>query len=493
MFQLDAHPSGRHFLQIPGPDQRAGPRAARDRPADDRSSRARVRAADARDPRRPEGRLPDDGPIVIYPASGTGAWEAALVNTLSPGDRVLMFETGHFATLWRAMAEKLGLVVDFVPGDWRSGVDPALVEAKLAEDRRAHDQGGAGRPQRDVDRRHVPHRRESAQAIDRAGHPALFMVDTISSLASIDYRHDEWGVDVTVGGLAEGPDAAAGAVVQRGQRQGARREQAGAAAALVLALGRDDRDEPAGLFPVTPATNLLYGLHEALAMLREEGLPTCSRATQRHAEATRRAVRAWGLEVLCRNPAEYSGSLTAVMMPDGHDADAFRREVLARYDLSLGTGLGKLAGRVFRIGHLGFFNDLMLCGTLCGVEMGLAVREVPHKKNGVAEALAYLQESGKRGDDRAATRRMIRRSNRSDALTAQQCDNEAGSEIASPHDEWRTRSALKEDRQMNNFAEERARWRSRWRACRPSRGSPPSPSRSSSPPAPAARPTRWRA
>jgi len=393
MLKLDSHPSGRHFLQIPGPTN-----------VPDRVLRAIDQPTI--DHRGPEfARLTFEildglkdifqtaGPVVIYPASGTGAWEAALVNTLSPGDRVLMFETGHFATLWRAMADKLGLVVDFVPGDWRSGVDPAVVEAKLAEDKArtykavlvVHNETSTGVTSRIAAVR---------QAIDRSGHSALFMVDTISSLASIDYRHDEWGVDVTVAGSQKGlmlpPGLSFNAVSTKALA-------ASKQARLPRSYWRWDETiamNRQGYFPFTPATNLLYGLHEAIAMLREEGLQAVFARHQRHAEATRRAVRAWGLDVLCRNPAEYSGSLTAVMMPDGHDADAFRREVLARYDMSLGTGLGRLAGSVFRIGHLGLFNDLMLCATLCGVEMGLAVREVPHRKNGVAAALAYLEESG---------------------------------------------------------------------------------------------------
>jgi len=393
MFQLDSHPSGRHFLQIPGPTN-----------VPDRVLRAMdYPTIDHRGPEfarltleileRLKPVFQTQGPIITYAASGTGAWEAALVNTLSPGDRVLMFETGHFATLWRTMAEKLGLVVEFVPGDWRSGVDPALVEAKLADDRAhafkavmaVHNETSTGVTSRIA---------EVRKAIDRANHPALFMVDTISSLASIDYRHDEWGVDVTVAGSQKG------LMLPPGLSFNAVSDKAIAAskhAKLPRSYWRWDETlamNRQGYFPSTPATNLLYGLHEALAMLHEEGLPAVFARHQRHAEATRRAVRGWGLEILCRNPAEYSGSLTAVMMPDGHDADAFRREVLARYDMSLGTGLGRLAGSVFRIGHLGFFNDLMLCATLCGVEMGLAVREVPHRKNGVAAALAYLEESG---------------------------------------------------------------------------------------------------
>ena len=393
MLKLDSHPSGRHFLQIPGPTN-VPDRVLRaiDQPTIDHRgpefARLTLEILDGL-----KDIFQTAGPIVIYPASGTGAWEAALVNTLSPGDRVLMFDTGHFATLWRAMGEKVGLVVDFVRGDWRSGVDPARVEAKLAEDKArackavlaVHNETSTGVTSRIAALR---------QAIDRTAHPALLMVDTISSLASIDYRHDEWGVDVTVAGSQKGlmlpPGLSFNAV-------SAKAIAASKQARLPRSYWRWDETiamNRQGYFPFTPATNLLYGLHEAIAMLREEGLQAVFARHQRHAEATRRAVRAWGLEVLCRNPAEYSGSLTAVMMPEGHDADAFRREVLERYDMSLGTGLGRLAGSVFRIGHLGFFNDLMLCATLCGVEMGLAVREVPHKKNGVAAALAWLQESG---------------------------------------------------------------------------------------------------
>ena len=404
MFQLDSHPSGRHFLQIPGPTN-----------VPDRVLRAMDQPTiDHRGPEFAqltleilEGLKPifqTAGPVIIFPASGTGAWEAALVNTLSPGDRVLMFETGHFATLWRAMADKLGLVVDFVPGDWRSGVDAAVVEAKLAEDRArsykavlvVHNETSTGV----TTRIHA-----IREAIDRTGHPALFMVDTISSLASLDYRHDEWGVDVTVAGSQKGlmlpPGISFNAVSDKAlaASKHARLPRAYWRWDETIAMNRQ------GYFPSTPATNLLYGLHEAIAMLREEGLPAVFARHQRHAEATRRAVRAWGLEILCRNPAEYSGSLTGVMMPEGHDADAFRRDVLARFDMSLGTGLGRLAGRVFRIGHLGFFNDLMLCGTLCGVEMGLALRNVPHERNGVGAALAFLQENAMQTTTTTAQRR----------------------------------------------------------------------------------------
>ncbi len=399
MFRLDTHPSGRHFLQIPGPTN-VPDRVLRamDQPTiDHRGPEFAQLTLEILDGLKEVFQTP--GPVIIFPASGTGAWEAALVNTLSPGDRVLMFETGHFATLWRALAEKLGLVVDFVPGDWRSGVDAATVEARLADDR-AHAYKAVMAVHNETSTGVATDILAVRKAIDAAAHPALLMVDTISSLASLDYRHAEWGVDVTVAGSQKGlmlpPGLSFNAVSDKAlaaSRQ-ARLPRAYWRWDETLAMNRQ------GYFPSTPATNLLYGLHEALAMLREEGMPAVFARHQRHAEATRRAVRGWGLELLCRNPAEYSGSLTAVLMPDGHDADAFRREVLARFDMSLGTGLGKLAGRVFRIGHLGFFNDLMLCGTLCGVEMGLALRAVPHKKNGVGEALTYLQQSG---DKSAAT------------------------------------------------------------------------------------------
>jgi alanine-glyoxylate transaminase/serine-glyoxylate transaminase/serine-pyruvate transaminase len=384
-----ASKSGRHFLQIPGPTN-----------VPDRILRALSRPTI--DHRGPEfARLAREviealqqvfktsGAVVIYPSSGTGAWEAALVNTLSPGDKVLMFETGHFATLWRNMAVRLGLQVDFVPGDWRHGVDPEVVEAKLAEDRSraikavaiVHNETSTGVTSRVA---------EVRRRMDKAGHPALLMVDTISSLASIDYRHDEWGVDVTVSCSQKG------LMLPPGLGLNALSEKA-LAASKSARLPRSYwdwepmiKDNQAGFFPYTPATNLLYGLREALHMLLEEGLENVFARHDRHAEATRRAVQAWGLEVVCLNPEEYSSSLTAVMMPDGHDADALRKVILDRFDMSLGTGLGKLKGKIFRIGHLGDFNDLMLAGTLSGVEMGLALAGVPFTRGGVAAALDFL-------------------------------------------------------------------------------------------------------
>jgi len=389
-----SHRSGRHFLQIPGPTN-----------VPDRVLRAIDRAT--MDHRGPEfGKMgleileglkavfQTKQPVVIYPASGTGAWEAALVNTLSAGDRVLMFETGHFASLWNKMATKLGLSVDLVPTDWRRGVDPAAVEAKLKEDRThaikavcvVHNETSTGAVSRIGAIR---------KAIDAAGHPALYMVDTISSLASIDYRHDEWGVDVTVAGSQKGlmlpPGLSFNCV-------GEKARTASQSAKLPRAYWSWDEmlaNNKTGYFPYTPATNLLYGLHEALQMLRDEGLPNVFARHTRHAEATRRAVRAWGLEILCNVPEEQSSSLTAVMMPAGHDADRLRKIILEAYDMSLGTGLGRLAGKVFRIGHLGDFNDLTLAGTLAGVEMGLELAGVPHKKGGVLAAFEHLTESAR--------------------------------------------------------------------------------------------------
>ena len=387
--QPPAH-TGRHFLQIPGPTN-----------VPDRVLQAiAFPTIDHRGPEFAElGKdvvagmkrvFQTDGTVVIYPSSGTGAWEAALVNTLSPGDRVLMFETGHFAALWRQMATRLGFDIEFVPGDWRHGVDPAQVREKLAADREhrvkavcvVHNETSTGVTSR------IP---EIRAAIDAAHHPALFMVDTISSLASIDYRHDEWGVDVTVGGSQKG------LMLPPGLGFNAVSDKALAAAKTAKSV-RSYWDWQAmqetghtGFFPYTPATNLLFGLREALKMLLdEEGFPAVFERHARHGEATRRAVKGWGLEVLCAEPREYSNSLTAVVVPEGYDADRVRDIILDGFDMSLGTGLGKMKGKIFRIGHLGHFNDLMLCGTLCGVEMGLHRSGMPHRAGGVAAALEFL-------------------------------------------------------------------------------------------------------
>ena len=380
-----ASPSGRHFLQIPGPTN-VPDRVLR---AIDRATIDHRSADFARLGRQVLEGIQTQGSVFIYPASGTGAWEAALVNTLSPGDRVLMFETGHFARLWQGMAARFGIDVDFVPGDWRRGVDPQVVEERLAADRNhrikavmvVHNETSTGVASR------IPLIR---RALGSARHSALLMVDTISSLASIDYRHDEWGVDVTVAGSQKGlmlpPGLSFNAVSDKAL-----------AASKTSRLPRSywdwqdmQKHNAAGFFPYTPATNLLYGLRESIAMLEEEGLPNVFVRHARHGEATRRAVRGWGLDILCANPEEYSNSLTAVMMPTGHDADQLRRIILERYDMSLGAGLTKVAGKVFRIGHLGDFNDLMLAGTLAGVEMGLGVAGVPHQPGGVRAALEFL-------------------------------------------------------------------------------------------------------
>jgi alanine-glyoxylate transaminase/serine-glyoxylate transaminase/serine-pyruvate transaminase len=384
--------AGRHFLQIPGPTN-----------VPDRV----LRAIDfpTMDHRGPDfGKLGKEvlagmqqvfkttSHVIIYPASGTGAWEAALVNTLSPGDKVLMYETGHFATLWQKMAKKLGLEPEFIAGDWRSGADAQAIEARLKEDKAhgikavcvVHNETATGVTSRIADVR---------KAIDAAKHPALLLVDTISSLASIDYRHDEWGVDVTVGGSQKGlmlpPGLSFNAVSAKAlaASKNAKLPRSFWDWGEMIASNKD------GYFPYTPATNLLYGLREALKMLlEEEGLDNVFARHQRHAAATRDAVRAWGLEVLAKNPVEYSGALTAVLLPAGHDADKVRKIILENFDMSLGTGLGKLAGKVFRIGHLGDFNDLTLMGTLAGCEMGLELAGVPIKREGVKAAMEYLAE-----------------------------------------------------------------------------------------------------
>jgi alanine-glyoxylate transaminase / serine-glyoxylate transaminase / serine-pyruvate transaminase len=381
--------AGRHFLQIPGPTN-VPDRILRaiDRPTiDHRGPEFQALGKDVLERIRLIFRT--EQPVVIYPASGTGAWEAALANTLSPGDRVLMYETGHFASLWREMAGRLGLEAEFIPGDWRTGAEPERIGAILAEDGAhaikavcvVHNETSTGVVSR------VPAVRK---AIDQASHPALLMVDTISSLASIDYRHDEWGVDVTVGGSQKGlmlpPGLSFNAIGEKARKAG----QSARLPRSYWDWGPMLAANAKGFFPYTPATNLLYGLQAALDMLLEEGLDAVFARHVRHGEATRRAVRAWGLEVLCRRPDEHSGSLTAVLLPEGKDADALRALILERFDLSLGSGLSKLQGKVFRIGHLGDFNDLMLAGTLSGVEMGLKAFGLPIGASGVAAALDYL-------------------------------------------------------------------------------------------------------
>jgi len=393
MLKLNFHPAGSHFLQIPGPS-----------PVPDRILRAI--SYPTIDHRGPEfGALglkvltdirkifKTQHPVVIYPASGTGAWEAALSNTLSPGDTVLMFETGHFATLWKKMAESLGLRPEFIglPGTegWRRGVQANLIEARLRRD--------TGHAIKAVC---VVHNETSTgvtsdiaavrRAIDAAGHPALLLVDTISGLASADYRHDEWGVDVTVSGSQKGlmlpPGISFNAVSPKAI-------EASRTATLprsfwgweeIIAMNQT------GYWPYTPSTNLLYGLSEALDMILEEGLDNVFARHQRLAEACRRAVRAWGLEIQCADPAVYSPVLTGVMLPNGIDADTVRRNIYERFNMSLGAGLGKVKGRMFRIGHLGDCNDLTLMATLAGCEMGLKISGVPVASSGTAAAMDYL-------------------------------------------------------------------------------------------------------
>ena len=382
--------AGRHFLQIPGPTN-----------VPDRVLRAMdYPTIDHRGPQFAEigakclagmkTIFKTDSHAVIYPASGTGAWESALVNTLQEGDLVLMVETGHFASLWHKMASRLGLETEFLATDWRRGVDPQQVEDRLRADSEnkikavciVHNETSTGSTSRV---------NEVRLAMNNAGHDALLLADTISSLGSIDFRHDEWGVDVTVAGSQKGlmlpPGLSFNAVSEKAlaiaSKGGMRRsywdweEQ--------IAANKD------GAFPFTPATNLLYGLAEAIDMLHEEGLDNVFKRHDRHAAATRKAVQAWGLEVLCQEPKDYSSALTAVLLPDGHNADAFRAGVLQNFNMSLGNGLAKLAGKVFRIGHLGDFNDLMLLGTLSGVEMGLSLANIPHQKGGVDAAMNMLK------------------------------------------------------------------------------------------------------
>lgn len=400
MAQNSSRPVGRHFLHIPGPT-----------PVPDRV----LRAMDTPiiDHRGPEfAKLAKkclDGiktifktsnPVIIYTATGTGAWEAALVNTLSPGDKVLMVETGQFATLWKKMAEKLGLKTEFITSDWRNGADPKAVEARLREDKNKeikavcvlHNETSTGA---------LTPIAEIRKAIDAANHPALFMVDTISSLASADYRHDEWGVDVSVGGAQKGlmlpPGMSFNAVSDKALA-------AGKTSKLTKSFWSWDEMlnmNKVGFFPYTPATQMLHGLAEGIAMLHEEGLDNVFARHHRLAEATRRAAKAWGLENLNKNAGQYSPTITAIMLPEGHDSDKFRAQALEQFNISYGASFGAYAGKYFRIGHLGDVNDAMMMGALSATEMALQLAGVPIKKGGAQAAMDYLV-AAHRGDARAA-------------------------------------------------------------------------------------------
>ena len=383
--------AGKHFLQIPGPTNipdrvlRAMSYPTIDHRGPDFSEIAK------RVLERIKGIFKTTQPVVMYPASGTGAWEAAIVNTLNPGDKILMFETGQFSYLWAEQAKKFSLVVDFVPGDWRHGADPKIVEQKLSEDKGhkikallvLHNETATGI---------VSNIGKIRKAIDSAKHPALLLVDTISSLASIDYRHDEWKVDVTIAGSQKGlllpPGLSFNAISQKALDAYSRSTMQKAYWDWKPMLENNKN----GFFPYTPSTNLIFGLDEALNILMEEGLENVFKRHARLAEATRIAVKAWGLEILAKNPEEYSNTITAVLLPSGYDADNLRKIILDDFNMSLGMGLNKIKGKVFRIGHLGDFNDLMLSGVLAGVEMGLKKNKIPYKSGGLMSAIDYLSK-----------------------------------------------------------------------------------------------------
>lgn len=383
--------AGRHFLQIPGPSSVPDRvlRAISSQTIDHRGpdfAKVGMRALDGL-----KSIFKTREHVFIYPASGTGAWEAALVNVLSPGDRILMFETGHFASMWKKMAGKLGLNPEFIEGDWRGGADPDQIEAYLAQDTN-HEIKAVCVVHNETSTGSVSPISAVRKAIDNARHPALLMVDTISGLASLEYEHDEWGVDVTISGSQKGlmlpPGLSFNAVSKKGMAANSSARLQRSYWDWADMVGPNER----GYFPYTPATNLVYGLNEAVDMLHEEGLENVFARHARHGSATRAAVRAWGLEVLCATQGQESGVLTAVVMPEGHSADGFRAATLEHYDISLGNGLSKVADKVFRIGHLGDFNDLMLAATLSGVEMGLDKAGVPYKSGGVDAALQILKQ-----------------------------------------------------------------------------------------------------
>lgn len=391
MSKSNSFKPGKHFLQIPGPTNipdrvlRAMSYPTIDHRGPDFAEIAK-RVLD-----RIKRIFKTTQPVVMYPASGTGAWEAAIVNTLNPGDKILMFETGQFSYLWAEQAKKFSLVVDFVPGDWRHGADPKIVEQKLSEDKGhkikallvLHNETATGI---------VSNIGKIRKAMDSAKHPALLLVDTISSLASIDYRHDEWKVDVTIAGSQKGlllpPGLSFNAISQKALDAYSKSTMQKAYWDWKPMLENNKN----GFFPYTPSTNLIFGLDEALNILMEEGLENIFKRHARLAEATRIAVKSWGLEILAKNPEEYSNTITAVLLPEGYDADNLRKMILDDFNMSLGMGLNKIKGKVFRIGHLGDFNDLMLAGVLAGVEMGLKKNKIPYKSGGLMSAIDYLSK-----------------------------------------------------------------------------------------------------
>ena len=391
MTKSNTHKAGRHFLQVPGPTN-----------IPDRVLQAM--AFPAMDHRGPDFQnlsnsilkkikliFKSEDPVVIFPSAGTGAMEASLANTLSEGDKILMFETGHFATEWCQAARRYKLDVDFVPGDWRTGADPKIVEKKLREDKN-HEIKAVLVTHNETSTGIKSQVEEVRKAIDSTNHPALFMVDTISSLGSYNYDHQKWKVDVTVGGSQKGLMCPPGLSFNAISPKALDAYKKSNLTKSYFDWGQMLENNKSGFYPYTPAVNLMYALNEAIDMLLEEGLENVFKRHKRHADATRIAVEAWGLEILAKNPIERSNSITAIMVPDGHDSDNLRKIIYDNYNMSLGTGLNKVKGKVFRIGHLGDLNDLTLAGTLSGVEMGLKQSGIPFKKGGIMAALDFLSK-----------------------------------------------------------------------------------------------------
>ena len=391
MIKSNSHKAGRHFLQVPGPTN-----------IPDRVLQAM--AFPAMDHRGPDFQnlsfnvlkkikliFKSEDPVVIFPSAGTGAMEASLANTLSEGDKILMFETGHFATEWCQAARRYKLDVDFIPGDWRTGADPKIVEKKLSEDKN-HEIKAVLVTHNETSTGIKSQVEEVRKAIDSSNHPALFMVDTISSLGSYNYDHQKWKVDVTVGGSQKGLMCPPGLSFNAISPKALEAYKKSKITKSYFDWGQMLDNNKNGFYPYTPAVNLLYALNEAVDMLLEEGLENVFKRHKRHADATRIAVEAWGLEILARNPIERSDSITAIMVPDGHDSDNLRKIIYDNYNMSLGTGLNKVKGKVFRIGHMGDLNDLTLAGTLSGVEMGLKKSGIPFNKGGIMAALDFLSK-----------------------------------------------------------------------------------------------------